>query len=50
MGNVNIDAHVLAGSVITGALGNTTALVVPSWQLELVLVELAGVEPQAEVR
>jgi hypothetical protein len=48
-GRVNMDAHELAGSVITGALGNTTALIVASWQPAVELVEPAAVEPQADV-
>ena len=47
-GKVNMDAHVLAGVVMTGAVGKTTAYIVLSWQAESVLIEFAGVEPHAD--
>jgi hypothetical protein len=49
VGKVNMDAHVLAGAVMTGAVGNTTALIVVSWQPEIELTVLAAVVPQADV-
>ena len=41
--------HVFEGAVITGAVGNTTALMVVSRHPAIELTVLAGVEPQAEV-
>ena len=39
----------IAGAVMTGAAGNTTAFVVPSWHPTIGLTALAGVEPQLAV-
>ena len=49
VGKVNIEAHVFTGSIITGAGGNTTALIVLSWHAGIRLVELASVVPQSAV-
>ena len=48
-GKVNAEAQVLAGAAIVGAVGNTTALIVLSWQAVNELVAFAAVPPHAAV-
>jgi len=49
LGRVNMAAQAFEGDVITGAKGNTTAYMVPSWHAAKELVELAGVNPHTDV-
>jgi hypothetical protein len=49
VGKLNAVLHVFVGAFRTGAAGKTTAFIVVSWQAALELVELAAVDPQADV-
>lgn len=48
-GKTNAAAQVFAGAVMTGAAGNTTALITPDWQAAIELVAFAAVDPHATV-